>query len=64
VQSCFIACTVKQLFSVLYGVVRAVHGFDFRLVTNETYNNWPPVKEGRSVTTLMSLTGSIFFLWQ
>jgi len=33
----------KADLSVLYGVVRAVHGFDFRLVTNETFNKLRPV---------------------
>jgi hypothetical protein len=36
----FIAFKVNKLFPVVYCVVRAVHDFDVRLVTNETYNNW------------------------
>jgi len=32
----FSACKLKKLFPVIYCVVRAVHEFDFRFVTNET----------------------------
>ena len=42
----FCACKIIQLFSVVFGVVRAVHEFDVRLVINGTPNKWPV--EGRS----------------
>jgi len=56
VQICFIACKVKQLFSVLYGVVRAVHEFDFWFVTYGTAS-----AKLHAVNTLMYFTGSVFF---
>ena len=34
----------KQLFSVVFYVVTAVHKFDFRLVMYETPNEWRPVE--------------------
>jgi hypothetical protein len=40
----FSACKLKKLFPAMYCVVRAVHEFDFRLVTNEAYNKWRPVE--------------------
>jgi hypothetical protein len=39
-------CKVKKLFSVVYSVVSAVLDFHFKLVTNETYNDWRPVERG------------------
>jgi len=38
----FSACKLKKLLPAMYCVVRAVHEFDFRLVTNESYNKWRP----------------------
>jgi len=40
----FSACKLKKLFPAMYCVVRAVHEFDFRHVTNEAYNKWRPVE--------------------
>jgi len=38
-----------QSFPVMFSVVRAMHKFDFRLVTNETASKWRPVdKRSRS----------------
>ena len=38
----FCACEIRQLFPVVLSLVRALHKFDFRFVTNETPNIWRP----------------------
>ena len=45
VASC--ACTIMQVFSVAFYLIRTVHKFDFRLVMNDTPNKWRTVGRGR-----------------
>lgn len=40
-EACF-AYDIKQLYSVMFCVVRAVHKFDHKLVINETADKWRP----------------------
>lgn len=44
VQPCFVRVKVLQLYPVVFCVVTAVLTFDFRLVTNETPNEWDQSK--------------------
>ena len=36
----FCECELVQLFSLVFCMGRAVHKFDFRIVTKETPNKW------------------------
>jgi hypothetical protein len=40
----FCASEITQLFSVIFYVVRAVHKFEFRFVTNRIPNKWRRVE--------------------
>jgi hypothetical protein len=45
---CVCVCNIIQSFPVVFYVVRAMHKFDFGLVTNETPNKLRPVKRRSS----------------
>jgi len=60
VEACF-ACDIIHLFSVVFCMVRFVHKFAFRLVTNKKPKRRPVERSSCSDGEIMFLTRSLYF---
>jgi hypothetical protein len=65
----FCACEIILSFSVVFGVITAVHKFDFRLVIKETHNKWRPLERkscsdvDSSICVPLPVTASVMGLY-